>query len=310
MEMNEVRFKNIDLNLLYILHILLEERNVTRTASRLFLSQSAISHSLRKLRNYFKDPLLVKTNSGMVPTAVAEELRGSLRDALEQISELMGGSGFDPALANVTIRVAASDYGASIIFPRLLERLSERAPRIKIDCSTLSMHTEKDLENGIIDFAFGGYKPLPNLYNDTIFHDRYIGLANSKHPIFEKPITKGSLTQFKHSFIKVPHATKRKDDLFKMLGIEPSNMVQLQIPYHIIAPFTVEKNDLILIMPEIGARLLAQLIDVKLFELPVNTEKFPYYQSWHPRRHEDQLHKWLRTQVKEVCNTLESDFRQ
>ena len=71
--MNDINFTNIDLNLLYTLHILLEEKNVTRTASRLFLSQSAISHSLRKLRNYFKDPLLVKTKSGMVPTAITED---------------------------------------------------------------------------------------------------------------------------------------------------------------------------------------------------------------------------------------------
>ena len=216
---------------------------------------------------------------------------------------------FDPALANVTIRVAASDYGASIIFPRLIQCLSKHAPGIKIDCSTLSMHTEKDLENGIIDFAFGGYKPLSNLYNDPIFYDRYIGLAYSKHPIFKKKITKESLLQFKHSFIKVPIATNRKDDLFRTLGIEPLNMVQIQIPYHIIAPFTVERSDLILIMPEMGARLLAQLMNIKLFELPVKIEKYPYYQSWHPRRQEDQLHKWFRTQVKEVCNQLVEDYQ-
>ena len=307
--MNEINLKNLDLNLLYTLHILLEEKNVTRTALRLALSQSAISHSLRKLRTYFNDPLLVKTRRGMVPTAVAEELRGRLRLALEQISDLKGADRFDPALANGTIRIAASDYGAGIILPRLIERLSKRAPGIKIDCSPLLMNLDKDLENGFIDIAFGGYKPLPDLSNEPIFYDRYIGLAHSNHPLLKKKITKEILLQFKHSFIKVQLRTKRKDDLFKTLGIEPSKMVQIQIPYHMIAPFTVERNDLILIMPEMGARLISQLIDVKLFELPVKTEKYPYYQTWHPRRQEDQLHKWLRTQVKEVCKKLERYYK-
>lgn len=307
--MNEINLKNLDLNLLYTLHILLEERNVTRAASRLALSQSAISHSLRKLRGYFNDPLLVKTKRGMTPTSVAEELRGRLRLTLEQISVLRGDDRFNPASANGTIRVATSDYGAGIIFPRLMERLSKRAPGIKIDCYPLLMNLDKDIENGFIDIAFGGYKPLPELSNEPIFYDRYIGLAHPKHPIFKKKISKESLLEFNHSFIKVPIRTKRKDELFKTLGIDQTKMLQIQIPYHMIAPFTVERNDLILIMPEMGARLVSQLIDVKLFELPVKTEKYPYYQTWHPRRQEDQLHKWLRSQVKEVCKKLEEYYK-
>ena len=302
--MNETNLRNLDLNLLYILHVLLEEKNVTRTANRLALSQSAISHSLRKLRTYFNDPLLVKTKREMVPTTVAEQLTGKLRIAIEQIEGLTRGERFDPSQASANIKVAVSDYGASIILPRLIEKLSKVAPRINIDCSTLSTYFEQDLENGLIDLSFGAYKPFSNLANEIIFHDRYIGLVRSGHPILKKGITKKSLSNFKHSFIKVPAYSRRKDEIFKTLGIKLLEGIQVHIPYYIVAPLIAERSDLILIMPEMGARQMAQMVDVTIFDLPIKTLKYPYYQTWHPRRQDDQLHQWLRNQIKDVCKNL------
>ena len=83
-----MNMQNLDLNLLKTLHILLEEENVSRAAMRLSLSQSAVSHALGRLRNYFGDPLLIKVKNGMSPTTLAEDLKVPLAKIIDQINEL------------------------------------------------------------------------------------------------------------------------------------------------------------------------------------------------------------------------------
>ena len=301
MIMKVVHNIDIDLNLLYTLHILIEEQSVSKAASRLALSQSAVSHSLNKLREYFNDRLLVKTRNGMVPTLIAEELRGDLRILIENVNGLFRKDQFDPAIAKGTVRVAATDYGLSIIFPMLMERLSVAAPNLKIDCVPLSTQIGQDLQNGVIDISLGGYKPFAGARHEVLFYDRYVGVVRSGHPILQDRISKESLLQWKHVFIKVPIRTERKDRLYKMLGRRTSDDFYLQIPYHMVASFSVEKNDMILIMPEKGAVRLTQMIDVATFELPVKMSRHAYLLSWHRKTDNNKMLQWFRHQVNEVC---------
>ncbi len=298
--------RNLDLNLLKTLHVLLEETSVSRAALRLSLSQSAVSHALSKLRTHFNDALLIKVQNGMVPTALAQELKIPLSGIMEQIKDLTGEGGFDPAVEKVVFRISASDYGAGIILPRLMEKMSTAAPHCSIECSLVSGHLEHDLRLGLIDLAFGGYKPFENYSYETLFDDRYVGVVRSGHPILEQAVTKESLTAFPHAYIAVSANTQRKDELYKSLGINPLDHVILREPYFFVAPLIVEKNDLILIMPEMGAKLMARIIDVTLFDLPTKIKTFPFIQVWHRRRDNDQMHQWFRREVKNVCSKIKN----
>ena len=154
--------RNLDLNLLKTLHALLEELSVSRAAIRLSLSQSAVSHALSKLRTHFNDPLLIKIQNGMAPTPLAQELKIPLSGIMEQIRSLTFEGRFDPAVEKAVFRISASDYGAGIILPRLMEKMSVSAPHCSIECSPVAGHLEHDLRLGLIDLAFGGYKPFEN----------------------------------------------------------------------------------------------------------------------------------------------------
>ncbi len=300
--------QNLDLNLLKTLQVLLEEQNVSRTASRLALSQSAVSHALGRLRTFFNDPLLIKVKNGMTPTAMAEELKSPLNRIIGQIKDLTGEEGFNPAVETATFRIAASDYGAGIILPRLIEKMSVKAPNCAIECNPISGHLEHDLKLGLIDLAFGGYKPFENFRYETIFDDRYIGVVRSGHPILKQQDKKNQMNRWPHAYIAVTANTQRKDELYKSLGVNPLNNISVREPYFLVAPLIVEKSDLILIMPEMGAKVMAQIIDVTLFELPTQIKTFPFIQVWHRRRDNDKMHRWFRQQVKEVCQKIENFF--
>ncbi len=299
--------QNLDLNLLKTLHVLLEELNVSKAATRLSLSQSAVSHALGRLRTYFNDPLLIKIKNGMTPTPTAEEIKGPLHKILSQIQELSGETHFEPSIEKATFRIAASDYGAGIILPRLIEKLSIEAPYCSIECNPISAHLEHDLKLGLIDLAFGGYKPFENFSSETIFDDRYVGVVRTNHPILSNKIDKQQINAWPHAYIAVSANTQRKDELDKSLGIDQNTIIHARQPYFLVAPLIVEKSDLILIMPEMGAKVMAQIIDVQLFELPTQIKTFPFVQVWHRRRDNDTMHHWFRSQVKQVCKKIK-DF--
>ncbi len=302
--MKIIHNQDLDLNLLYTLEILLEEKSVSKAASRLSVSQSAVSHSLKKLRQYFHDPLLVKTHNGMVPTSAAQNLQGNLHIIIKNIHGLFFESQFNPASALGTIRIAVTDYGSSVILPPLVGRLSELAPNIKLDCVPLSSHLSKELQEGTIDIAFGGYKPFPGAIHEVLFYDRYVGVVRANHPVLDKKITKKRLLEWKHILIKVPVGTTRKDKLYKILGQRITNDFNLKIPYHMVASLSLENSDMILIMPEKGANLITSMTNVNIFELPVKFESHAYLQSWHARSHNEKMHQWFRDQVKQICSPV------
>lgn len=300
--------QDLDLNLLKTLHILLEERNVSRAARRLSLSQSAVSHALGRLRRHFNDPLLIKVRNGMTPSLLAQDLAAPLNRIIHEIKDLTGGDAFDPAVETATFRIAASDYGAGIILPRLVERMAVLAPHCTIECRPISDHLEHDLKLGLVDLAFGGYKPFENFSFETIFDDRYIGVVRNSHPILAQEITKDRMKRWPHAYIDVSANTTRKDQLYKSLGIDASSDILARQPYFLVAPLIVEKSDLILMMPLMGARVMSRIIDVVLFELPTTINTFPFIQVWHKRRDNDKMHEWLRQQIREICGNVDDFF--
>jgi DNA-binding transcriptional LysR family regulator len=303
--MHSMNIQNLDLNLLKTLHVLLEEGSVSRAAVRLSLSQSAVSHALGRLRSYFGDPLFIKVKNGMVPTTVAEDLKVPLGRIICQIKELTDEGNFEPAVETVTLKIAASDYGAGIVLPRLIEKMSHKAPNCRIDCKPISNHLENDLKLGLIDLAFGGYRSFDNFSSETIFNDRYIGVVRPGHPILGGEITRQQITAWPHVYISASTYSQIKDELYRSLQITDSTNIIATEPYFLVAPFIVEKSDLILIMPEMGAKVMGQLISIELFELPIKEITFPFIQVWDRRRDNDKMHQWFRSQVRDVCRKVE-----
>ena len=125
-----MRFQGLDLNLLLALDVLIEERSVSRAAERLHLSQPAMSAALRRLRDYFNDPILAAHGKRMIPTPHALALREQLRALLTDIERMVSiSTQFDPAQSERRFRVGASDYLTTVLFTRLVPQLERVALR-------------------------------------------------------------------------------------------------------------------------------------------------------------------------------------
>src|SRR5262249_26314135 len=142
--LRDMRFRDLDLNLLVVLDALLAEENVSRAAERLRLTQPAISSSLGRLRRHFNDDLLVKRGRRMTPTPLAESLRAAVGEILAQIQDVADTRPhFDPASAKHTFVVVASDYVAATLLADAVARLQKVAPNITIVSHAL---TEQNIE--------------------------------------------------------------------------------------------------------------------------------------------------------------------
>ncbi len=142
-----------DLNLLIALQVLLEERNVTRAAERLFVSQPALSKTLQKLRDAFDDELFTRTAHGLIPTPRAEELGAGLPEALKLLDALLEPDVFDPATYEGTFRLVMPPLFAEVLLPGLMETLLVEAPGIHILAGDVTQDFQEKLKFAEIDFA-------------------------------------------------------------------------------------------------------------------------------------------------------------
>ena len=167
-----MRLSGIDLNLLTSLDALLVEQNVTRAAKRLGVSQPAVSHSLRRLRDLLGDELLVRGKIGMTATPRALELRGAVRAALEAAEVVLRAApAFDPATAERTFVVSMADQQSFLLLPPLVERLAREAPGVRIDVRP----PPSDVVGSDIELAIGVWIDSPaNVLEQTLWRESFM----------------------------------------------------------------------------------------------------------------------------------------
>jgi DNA-binding transcriptional LysR family regulator len=204
--MYQIDIKDVDLNLLIILKVLLDENNVTKASEKLNLSQSATSHALKRLRKMFNDPLLERSRMGMRPTPRALALQESLQNILVEIEHLVEEPIFRPEIATETVRIAASDYATSVILPPLIEQIAIDSPYLNIECYDWTPDTFERLRNGEIDLALGvvHLNDADNRFRcQKLFPESFVSLVRANHPILQDSITLESYTNWPHTLITI-----------------------------------------------------------------------------------------------------------
>jgi DNA-binding transcriptional LysR family regulator len=144
----------LDLNLLVALEALLEERSVSRAAERLFITQSAMSKTLGRLRELFVDPLFVRSAAGMMPTPRAEQLAEQLPLVLQAVQDLLAPEKFDPLQYTGQFNLLVQGHMGQWLVPMLVQRLTERAPRIRFTAMSHVDRPFEQLHQGTLDFIF------------------------------------------------------------------------------------------------------------------------------------------------------------
>jgi len=290
-----VHIAGIDLNLLVVLDALLAERNVTRAAKRIGLSQSATSHALSRLRILFDDPLLVRGLGGMAPTPRAEALHVPIRDALAQLATAVGRAPrFDPQHSRRSFTVATGDYGAFVLAPRILELLAEEAPEVNLRV-TNSTGLE-GIERGDFDVALlpptNGRDPS-GVRSQVMFEERFVCVLREGHRFARGKLTLDRFCSTGHVLVAPGGtATGPVDEALARLG--RSRRIVLTVPHFLVAPYIVARTDHVLTLPARVANSLAAQYGLVVREPPLPVRGFEFAMIWHARLEADPGATWFR----------------
>ncbi|MDX3775707.1 LysR family transcriptional regulator [Chromatiaceae bacterium AAb-1] len=311
-----MNINKIDLNLLVYLDVLLREKNVTRAANQLNITQPAMSNGLKRLRDLFNDPILVRTSDGMVPTERARELAPVVRGVLLTLEEtLQPNKDFEPQHSPRVFRIMASDYAASTLIPALLKKLREQAPLTSLDIMTPSDVTFHDVENGKVDMAINRFDQLPQSFHQkTIWRDNFACLINTANPV---------LQQFNlDSYLKSQHIWVSKTGFGVGVGMDPKDVQKLgwvdealaklgkqrniavfTRNYHVAMHLAVEM-DLIATLPLRAARLYERDPAMMIMDPPFAIPSIELKMIWSPLLHQDASHIWFRRLIVETAEEL------
>ncbi|MCB1632789.1 MAG: LysR family transcriptional regulator, partial [Pseudomonadales bacterium] len=216
-----MNIERIDLNLLVYLDVLLRERNVTRAASYLGITQPAMSNGLRRLREVFDDPLLVRTSEGMTPTERAMDLQPVVRSVLSAVERaIQPRKPFDPAQSTRVFRIMASDYAESTLIPAVLARLRHEAPSVALDIMTPSDVSYLNVEQGKVDMVINRFDSMPQSFHQTtVWQDDFSCLLS-----VENPLLPGFSLE---PYLQAQHVWVSKTGMGVGVGVDPSAVQDL-----------------------------------------------------------------------------------
>lgn len=302
-EMDVSALAQTDLNLLVVLAALMQERSVTRAARRLSLSQPAVSHALRRLRDLFGDELLVRSGHKMVPTSAATAILERLRPALEHITEALGGPAeLAPETATGAFRVSAFDFAQLALVPPLALELGARAPGLQLIAQPYRADAERALAEGEVDLVIGLAREPPHPHQRTLLVERFTCVVRRGHPCLARNLTARRYAALSHVLVSpVGRPRGYLDAALAELGLE--RQILLTTPQLVSAALAVAGSDLILTTSVHLAELVAKMLPLAIVE-PQLPMSFTVAMSWHARREHDTLHRWLRDRVVEVADRL------
>ena len=293
--------KNIDLKLLAIISELHHTRSVSQAAENLSLSQSTVSMNLAKLRKHFNDPLFVRTSRGMEPTPHASELIQLLKRAEDLLQTALGHHVvFNPRSSDRAFRLYSTDIAQVTVLPKLLSRLKEAAPSIRIDLRRISETTPRLLESGAADLAVGFILPMgAGFCHQSLFKERFVCAARRNHPRIGNGL---SLEQFQNEAHLAVATTGTGhgivDRTLEAKGIR--RMVGLTVPSFLGIASLLTSTDYLAILPGQLARHLAGLGNIKVLRLPFHVPSYVIMQHWHERYTHDPAVRWFRSQIADL----------
>jgi len=317
---NVMNISRIDLNLLVYLDVLLREKSVTRAAEQLSITQPAMSNGLRRLRDLFNDPLLIRTSEGMTPTARANELQPLVRELLSKVEVVVQRAEFDALQSDRVFRIMASDYAESTLFPRLLEAIRTQAPNISLDILTPSDVTFQDVEKGKVDMAINRFDQLPkSFHHATIWRENFSCLMSSKNV---------ALDDFNlESYLQAAHIWVSKTGMGVGTGMSPRDIQKLGWVDEALADIGRQRRIRIFTRHYQVAALLAQQIDLIATvptqcallhsedpRLVIRKPPFPIVpielrMAWSPLLQHNPAHIWLRRLILDIAKrTLENSL--
>ena len=293
---------------------MLIERSVSRAAIRLGMYQPAVSASLKRLRALAGDPILVRSGSGMVPTDAGLRMIEPSASILRAAGMLFSDArGFDPATANVTFRLAASDYLDPLFLPQLVSKIKVHAPRCQIEIHPLSAQSDYRLKlsQGDFDIVIGNWaSPPEDLHMARLFGDEVVCLVAKDHPATRKSWSADKLEVWLEAEHIAPTPTHPGakgviDEHLDKLGL--ARNITVRCPHFGLMPSMVASSLLVMTTGRQYCERFAGILPLAILPSPVIFPRMMYYQLWHERSHASNAARWLREVVKEVAMSLRKE---
>lgn len=301
--------RKLDLNLLVVFDAIMRHHNVSRAAADLGLTQSAISNSLKRLRDSLGDPLFVRESHGVAPTPFAERLIPFVASALQSVRQgLEEPRDFDPATARRTFNIVMTDIAEAVILPRVLDKCRTTAPDVSIRAMNLSINETPDaLKSGAADIAIGFLPDFSGqFYQRFLFDTDYVCIAATDNPVARGRFTLDKYLAARHAVPEAQgtgHSVVR--ETVERRGIELR--IGARVPHFLSIPFVVASSDLIATIPRAFVTVLGASPPVKTLPHPLDLPKVEIKLLWHERYHADTANQWLRNQLVTVFETVRWD---
>jgi len=297
----------LDLNLLIVFDVLMRERNVTRAGQNLGISQSAMSHSLARLREFFDDPLFIKSYRGVTPTAKAEALAPDILSIVGSIrNRVLSQSQFDASSTRRTFSLCMTDMGELVFIPSLLSKLKELAPHCTFHTLQVPhQQIEATLATGEADLVLGSVMNAPEgLYQQELFTHTFVTIVSVKNTRYGDTISLKEFCAAGHVAVTLAgRGLRAYDSAIENAGIKRS--ITITTPHFLFVPLLLDQHpDLIATVPRSLGAVFARHGVVRMIEPPIPLPPFALRQYWHPRFHQDRANIWLRALTKETFTDL------
>ncbi len=302
-----LNFRTLDLNLLRVFDAVMAEGSLTRAAGVLAMTQPAVSHALRRLRDTLGEDLFVRSAHGMRPTAQAQALWPQVRNALATLRQALAPGGFDPALDAVQLRIAIADATAALLAPALVNAIEQGGAQADLRLLPLVTRDPRPLlEGGEADLAVGFFPEAlaaivaqgddSLLRHAQLYDTRYVCVMRRGHPLAERPLTLQAFCAAHHllvSFSGRPYGLV--DQALTALGLQ--RRIVLTVNQFSTAARVVALSDLVTVLPESFIPATGSGDTLLTRELPLALPPVRVEMVWHLRHDGDAAHRWLREQM-------------
>jgi len=298
--MRLTQLRQADLNLLIVFAVFAEERNVSRTATRLLLSQPAVSRALQRLRDMFHDDLFVRAAGSYELTPQGQRLLSELEVMLPKLDRLLSGSNFDPSSEQANFRIAVTDNAAAVLIPMLCRDVLPKAKKVRFEFVAWHGGTFDEVRHGSVDLTFAASiveAPSP-LQSQTIFDEEFVCVVDAKYPS-KKAMNLEQYLQAEHICVSIQGGIQVAPD--KPLAAKGyKRQIAVHVPYFEAAVRCVAGTKLMATIPK---KFLAGAVAnpaIKILKPPAEISTFRYVMTWHPRLNTDAAHTWLRSTMRDI----------
>lgn len=302
--MRHLDYKSLDWRALNVLITVLDEGSVTAAANRLGIAQSAVSHTLDKLRSALGDPLFVRSGRGILPTERAKTLRAPIQSILDDLKALTTERAFDPKLEPMEFTVSANDFQREILFPSLMREFEEQEIDVRFRFLQGGVPTANLLQDAYCDLIV---TPLPpngsGIMQTSLFTDTIVCFFDAE--MREAPANKAEFLACEFAEVRFPNYSSA---LAVLTTVTSYDLKQPKVTVPNFSDLAAFMRGTKLITTQMSAMRAGPLSEFCYAPLPFENDTLTMHLAWHQRDNADPAHQWLRAKVKERADDVAANL--